>query len=109
VDEVAMMNAAGVPASLAANAVTTLGLMELAFAVTCLVAWSRPWPMWLCLIGMPIATVTVALSSPGFFAAAFNPFSLNLSVAALAAVDLFVIATVPSAARCLRRPPPDRS
>lgn len=108
-DEVAMMNATGVPPPLAASAVAALGFMELALAVACVVAWSRRWPVWFCLIGMPIATVIVALSSPGFFAAAFNPVSLNLSVAALAAVDLFVIATVPSAARCLRRPPAEGS
>ena len=109
VDEVAMMNATGVPAALAATAVSTVGFVELAFSLALVVAWSRPWPVWLCLMAMPIATVIVALTSPGFFAAAFNPFVLNLSVAALAAVDLSVIATVPSAARCLRRPAGERS
>jgi hypothetical protein len=54
---------------------------------------------------MPIATAVVALRSPRFFDAAFNPFSLNVAVAALAAIDLLILAGVPSPARCLRRPP----
>ena len=36
--------------------------------------------------------------------AAFNPFALNVAVAALAAIDLLVLAGVPSASHCLRRP-----
>jgi hypothetical protein len=107
-DEIAMMDAAGVPATLTANAVAGLGLAELAMAVLLLAAASRSWPLWLCLLSMPLATIVVALSSPAFFEAAFNPFSLNVSVAALAVVDLLVIAGVPSAGRCLRRPAPEQ-
>jgi uncharacterized membrane protein YphA (DoxX/SURF4 family) len=107
-DEVAMMEAAGVPATDAAVAVAALGLTELAVAILLLVAWLRVWPLWLCLAAMPIATIVVALSSPAFFHAAFNPFSLNVSVAALAAIDLAAMADVPSAARCRRRPVPEQ-
>jgi len=53
---------------------------------------------------MPIAAIGVAISAPAFFESAFNPFSLNVSVAAIAAIDLFVIGSVPSAGRCRRRP-----
>ena len=107
-DEIAMMEAAGVSTTQAATAVAALGFAELAAAVALLAAWSRPWPVWLCLIAMPIATIVVALSSPAFFDAAFNPFSLNVSVAALAAVDLLVMAGVPSARRCVRRRIPEK-
>jgi hypothetical protein len=91
-----MMEAIGVPATHAVPLVAALGVSELAVAVALLAAWTRSWPAWLCLIAMPIATAVVGLSSPVFFGAAFNPFSLNVSVAALAAVDLLVIAGVPS-------------
>lgn len=107
-DEIAMMDAAGVPTSQIVPALVALGLGELALALALLVAWLRSWPLWLCLVAMPIATISVALSSPAFFNAAFNPFSLNVSVAALAAVDLLVVARVPSAGRCRRRPVPEK-
>jgi hypothetical protein len=107
-DEIAMMEAAGVHTTLTGTAAVALGLAELAVAVALLVAWFRSWPLWLCLLAMPIATFVVAFSSPAFFGAAFNPFSLNVSVAALAAIDLLVLAGVPSARRCLRRPVPEK-
>jgi DoxX-like protein len=104
VDEIALMAAAGVPARMTAAAVMALGFAELALAAVLVVRWSRAWPVWLCVVAMPIATITLAISSPPFFEAAFNPFSLNMSVAAIAAIDLFVIGSVPSAGRCRRRP-----
>jgi hypothetical protein len=107
VDELAMMAAAGAPVRMTAAAVAALGLAELGLAAVLLVRWSRPWPVWLSLIAMPIATIGVAISSPAFFEAAFNPFSLNVSVAAIAAIDLFVLGSVPSAGRCRRRPAPE--
>jgi hypothetical protein len=108
VDEVAMLRNAGVPLALTGAALKAAGISELALAAALLVAWSRAWPSWVCLILMPIAAAIVALRSPMFFEAAFNPFSLNLAVASLAAIDLAVLAGVPSAARCLRRPPRDQ-
>ena len=109
VDEIAMMAAAGVPTHVTMPAVAALGFAELALAAGLLVRWSRTWPVWLCLIAMPMATIGVATSSPVFFKAAFNPFSLNVSVAALAAIDLFVMGGVPSAGRCRRRPAPENT
>ena len=85
-------------------ALVAIGIAEVALAVGLVVSWSRSWPAWVCGIAMPIATAIVALRSPMFLVAAFNPFSLNLAVAALAAIDLIVLPGVPSAARCLRRP-----
>jgi hypothetical protein len=108
-DEIAMVRAAGVPTQLTTTAVVALGIAEVATAAALLAAWSRSWPAWLSLVAMPIAAMVVVFFSPVFFAAAFNPFSLNVSVAALAAVDLLVMAGVPSAGRCLRRPAPEKS
>ena len=106
-DEIAMIAAAGGPPQAIAPAVTALGFAEIALAAVLLVRWSAAWPVWLSLIAMPIATIGVATSSPAFFKAAFNPFSLNVCVAALAAIDLFVIGGVPFAGRCRRRPTPE--
>jgi hypothetical protein len=53
---------------------------------------------------MFVATIGVAVSSPRYLAAPFNPISLNLAIACLAAVDLFIVGDVPSAGRCRRRP-----
>ena len=58
---------------------------------------------------MLVATAAVGLNSPRYFAAAFNPASLNLTVACLAAIDLLVLGNLPSAARCLRRPGPEQA
>ncbi len=99
-----MLRNAGVPPALTNTALNAVGIIELAIAAALLAAWRRAAPAWLCLAAMPIATAVVALRSPRFFEAAFNPFSLNVAVASLAAIDLLVVAGLPSAGRCLRRP-----
>jgi len=104
VDEVVMLRDAGVSAGVTHIAVIALGVLELAFAAGLLVAWHRRWPVCVCLVSMLLATAVVGLDSPRYFAAAFNPASLNLAVASLAAIDLLVLGSIPSAARCLRRP-----
>jgi hypothetical protein len=109
VDEIAMLRDAGVPADVTGAAVTALGILELAFAAVLLFAWHRRWPVYVCLGSMLLATAAVGLNSPRYFEAAFNPPSLNLTVACLAAIDLLVLGCLPSAARCLRRPGPDKA
>jgi len=103
-DEVTLIREAGVPATLADVAVTSLGLLELVFAVALLVRWRQRWPAVVSGIAVSIATLVVAVGSPRFFQHAFNPFSLNLGVAALALVDWTVLPDIPTAARCRRRP-----
>jgi len=109
VDEIAMVRDAGVAAGVTAVAVTALGILELAFAVVLLFAWHRQWPVYVCLGSMLLATAAVGLNSPRYFEAAFNPASLNLTVACLAAIDLLVLGSLPSAARCLRRFCPEKA
>jgi hypothetical protein len=108
VDEMAMLGNAGVPGDATNIALNVLGISELALAVALLLAWRKPWPALLCLALMPIITAAVWLRSPQFFEAAFNPLTLNVAVASLAAIDLLVLANVPSAARCLRSPSPEK-
>lgn len=104
-DEIVMLRDAGVSPDVSNVALNALGVSELALAAALLVAWGRRWPALVCLAAMPVATAVVGIHSPRFFEAAFNPFSLNVAVASLAAIDLLVLAGVPSAAHCLRRPP----
>jgi hypothetical protein len=103
VDEIAMVRDAGL-AGVAGPVVTALGILELSFAAALLVAWRRRWPLFVCLALMLLATAGVGLNSPRYFTAAFNPFTLNLAIGCLASIDLLVVASIPSAARCLRRP-----
>ena len=109
VDEIAMVRDAGFAAGVADSIVTALGILEMSFAAVLLVAWHRRWPLIVSLSLMLIATVTVGMNSPRYFGAAFSPFTLNLAVAGLASIDLLVVGTIPSAARCRRRPGPKQS
>ena len=101
-DELTMLRNSGVSGGLEHEAIVALGILELAFAAALLGAWHRRWPVAVCLAAMPIATLVVAMHSPGYFPAAFNPVSLNVAVASLAGIDLLVIGHIPSAARCRR-------
>jgi uncharacterized membrane protein YphA (DoxX/SURF4 family) len=109
VDEIAMIRDAGLGADVAGAIVATLGIVELSFAAVLLVAWHRRWPLFVCLAMMVAATAGVGLTSPRYFTAAFNPFTLNLLVACLASIDLLVVGSIPSAARCLRRAGPENA
>lgn len=109
VDELAMVRDAGLAAGVAGSAVTALGILELSFAAALLVAWNRRWPLFVCLALMLLATAAVGMNSPRYFGAAFNPLTLNLAVVCLAGIDLLVVASIPSAARCLRRPGTEKS
>jgi hypothetical protein len=109
VDEIAMVRDAGLAADVAGSVVTALGILELSFAAALLVAWHRRWPLFVCLSLMLLATAAVGMNSPRYFGAAFNPFTLNLAVACLASIDLLVVGSIPSAARCLRRPGPEKA
>jgi hypothetical protein len=104
IDEIAMLRDAGVAAGVTNFAVIALGILELSFAATVLVAWHRRWPMFVCLGLMLFATTAVGMNSPRYFGAAFNPLTLNLAVACLAGIDILVLGSIPSATRCQRRP-----
>ena len=103
-DEITMLRGAGVAAGATGVVMTGLGVLEMAFALVLLLAWHRRWPSYVCLGSMLLATAVVGLTSPRYFEAAFNPATLNLTVACLAAIDLLVVGNLPSSARCLRRP-----
>src|SRR5947208_5962989 len=60
---------------------TLAGVVEVAFALLLLVLWRRSWPLWLTVALMLAGIPVVAISAPGYLTAAFNPLTLNLSIA----------------------------
>lgn len=101
-DEIAMLQDAGVPSGWLPTALFAAGAAELAVALLLLWYWRSRWPSLAVLMLMLAATVGVSVASPRYLAAAFNPLSLNLSVAVLSVLDLVNFADTPSAARCRR-------
>jgi len=91
------------------TAATLAGLVEVAFALLLLVLWRRSWPLWLTVALMLAGIPVVAISAPEYLTAAFNPLTLNLSIAALALIAIIARRDLPSAARCRRKPEASRS
>jgi hypothetical protein len=98
VDEQAMMAAAGLPLSL----VPAVGALEVLFAALTLGLWRwRPF----FLLNIPLMTgalIAVALQSPSYLVAAFNPVTLNAGMVILSIIGYSSAAGLPSASRCLR-------
>jgi len=103
-DEIAMLRDIGLSSDAASRAIVVGGVAELGLAACMLILWRRKWPSWTALGFLLLATVGVAVNSPRFIGAAFNPVSLDVATACLAAIDLLLVSDVPSATRCLRSP-----
>jgi len=86
------------------SAATLAGLVEVSIALLLVVLWRRSWPLWLTFILMIAGIPAVAMSAPEYLRAAFNPLTLNLSIAALALIAIVARRDLPSAARCRRKP-----
>jgi hypothetical protein len=104
-DELKMLRDAGISSSHVLTLVSSAGVAEACFAVILIIFWRSRWPLWLTIIAMVAALLGVAATSPGFLAAAFNPVTLNLTVAALALIDLLVCEHLPTASTCRRKAP----
>jgi hypothetical protein len=104
-DELKMLHDAGITNPQLAKALFSLGFLEVCFGLMVAILWESRWPLWFTLAAMFLATLGVAATSPSFLTAAFNPVTLNLSVAALAVVALLSRTSLPTAANCLREPP----
>jgi hypothetical protein len=99
VDEQAMMAAAGLPVSL----LPYIGICELFFAVAAVALWRWRRFFLVNALAMLVALVVVALKSPAYLVAAFNPVTLNLAMILLSLIGYLSAADLPSASRCLRR------
>jgi hypothetical protein len=104
-DELAMVQQGGFSAANALVVVQTLGWVEVLFGLAMLFWFHQRWHFLLTIALMVVATVGVAIRSPQYLSAAFNPVSLNVLMAALAVVGLLASRDLPSARHCLRKPP----
>jgi DoxX-like family len=101
-DELAMLRSAGFAA--AREWCIGIGWAEVGIGLAMLLVWRWRWPLWFTLAAMPLAAVGVAISSPRFLIAPFNPIAFNSAVFALTAIGILAGRDLPSARRCLRRP-----
>jgi hypothetical protein len=98
-DERAMLGQAGVPLVW----LPWIGAAEIAFGVLMLCMWNRRPMLIVNAVLMALSTVVVAVCSPAYLGAAFNPVTLNLAVLALSVVGWLAAWNLPSARRCLRK------
>jgi hypothetical protein len=104
-DELAMLLAGGVPEQLAPAVLRLLGAAEMAFGAIFLLCARRRWA-WLVTIALMAATLIGVLArAPEQIVAPFSPVAFNLLLAVLAGIGLLSLRDLPSARRCLRRPP----
>jgi len=108
-DELRMISRVVIPGMSTHVAVALAGTLEVCFGILVLLLWKSRWPLWLTILLMMLALVGVAVSSPEYLTGAFNPVTLNLSVAALAAITLLAREHIPTASTCLRQPPAEAS
>lgn len=107
--ELRILQGAGFSATAAGYVAAAVGVGEILFG---LLFWLLPAhrlrPLyWLNILGLVVLGAGAVFSQPAVFVAPFNPLTLNLCMAALAAVGLLLPPPdeLPSAARCLRQPP----
>jgi uncharacterized membrane protein YphA (DoxX/SURF4 family) len=89
-------------------AVTAAGWVEILFSFLLVVLWRHRWPLWATLAFMLGGIPVVAITAPAYLRAAFNPLTLNIALAALAAIAIIAGRDIPSAARCRRSPDQSR-
>jgi hypothetical protein len=100
-DERAMLAQAGIPV----HWLPWIGAAEIALGFLVLFTWNRRAVFIANALLMVAALIGVAIKSPDYLCAAFNPVTLNLAVIALCIVGFVASRTLPSARRCLRRDP----
>jgi hypothetical protein len=88
-DELALMCQAGVPFESAATLVQWIGWAEILVGLAVFLGIpSVRWPFILTIVFGIVTTVGVAVQSPHFLIAAFNPVSLNVLLIAMSTVGL---------------------
>jgi hypothetical protein len=85
------------------TATTLAGVVEVSFAVLLVLLWRSTWPLWLTVVLMLGGIPIVAISAPEYLTAAFNPVTLNISLAMLALVGIIARRDLPTATRCSRK------
>lgn len=108
-DELAMMQQAGIAEATAPVALQALGWGEVIFGLAMLLLHRQRWHFGFTILVMIAALIGVALQSPQYLVAAFNPVSLNVLMIALSMIGLLVSHALPYARRCLRCPPKEKA
>lgn len=103
-DELSMLADAGVSLSIAPTVLLVAGLAEVLLGGAVLLCFHQRWPLLVTILLMMLATIAVAISSPHFLCAAFNPVSLNFLLAVNALIGLVAMTDLPSARCCSRTP-----
>lgn len=99
-DELAMNLALGVSPAQATLISWVAGTAEIALGILVLILHRQRWPLWLTIVLMALLLAYAAVATPGLLAAAFNPVTINVAVAALAFAALLLdreAASVPAA------------
>ena len=99
IDERAMLRQAGIPL----HWLPWIGAGEIIFGILMLCTWSRRFVFVVNGVLMVLATMAVAVKSPAYLEAAFNPVTLDLCVLSLSIAGWLASRTLPSARRCLRK------
>jgi uncharacterized membrane protein YphA (DoxX/SURF4 family) len=100
-DEQSMLTQAGLPMGL----LPWVGGLEIAIGFAILGAWRWRGAFVANIVLMVLALIAVAVNSPAYLKAAFNPVTLNLAMIALSVVGWIAAAKLPSARRCRRTAP----
>src|ERR1700722_84817 len=100
-DERAMLAASHLSSAL----VPMVGLIEIAIAACAILSWRTRSFFLFNVVAMVVALANVAILSPSYLVATFNPVTLNLAMIALSLVGYIAAAEIPSASRCLRQAP----
>jgi hypothetical protein len=85
-------------------AATLAGVVEMVFALLLIILWRQGWLLWTTVFLMIAGIPVVALTAPEYLSGAFNPVTLNVSLAVFAGIALVARRDLPSAANCLRKP-----
>jgi hypothetical protein len=105
IDERAMLAQAAMPPGL----LPWIGGLEILFGALILFRWSWRAIFLANIALLVLATVAVALNSPVYLTAAFNPLTLNLAMIALSIVGWLSSAMLASSRRCRRFAPREQS
>jgi uncharacterized membrane protein YphA (DoxX/SURF4 family) len=104
-DEATMLLAGGLAPEHLTTVLRVIGLAEIAFGFALLAAWRARILLVLTIGIMIVAFAAVAVHTPEYLVAAFNPVTLNIAMIALSFIALLSGRDLPSAARCRRRRP----
>ena len=104
-DEQTMLAQAGVPDKL----LPWIGGVEILMGLFVLLAWRWKPVLAVNIALMAAAFVGVAINSPQYLQAAFNPVTLNLALIALSIIGWIAARSLPSARMCLRKAPKEKA